>query len=311
MKKTILLLLTLSLILGVFASCQKRYLHIDDETSSSPSKETTTEREETTEDEDSDITIKTTSEENESVSAITTAISEDTLDLTSDTQGLANMPEEKEYTYTVEKIDGNYYLVFNDYVKSSTYEPFGDSITVPSIDYLKDTIPSGNMDTGLKYKVMLRINDNDPDHKVKIYDVEHVWQPTFPDSFPARSPSVIELISFTNYVFRAPFVEAPEWLGTYPGFYASVLLPEDYIKELESAEDLVSRGYSKKELRDGNKVYTVYSRSVESPDVPGTYRYFYYILATNGKYYGTIDTTLDYELTDAELLQFGFEEYLG
>ena len=118
------------------------------------------------------------------------------------------------------------------------------------------------MDTGLKYEVMLRINDNDPDHKVKIYDVEHIWQPTFPDSFPARYPGIIELPSFTNYAFWAPFVEAPEWLGTSPGFYASVFLPEDYIKELESAEDLVSHGYSKKELRDGDKVYTVYSKMV-------------------------------------------------
>ena len=48
MKKLILLLLTLTLILGVFSSCApKRYLSIDDETSSSPSKNIS---EETTED---------------------------------------------------------------------------------------------------------------------------------------------------------------------------------------------------------------------------------------------------------------------
>lgn len=44
MKKLILLLLTLTLILGTFASCNsKRYLPVDDETSSSPSEDTTSE----------------------------------------------------------------------------------------------------------------------------------------------------------------------------------------------------------------------------------------------------------------------------
>ena len=42
MKKFLILLLTLALILGIFASCNSN-LPIDDETSSSPSESTTTE----------------------------------------------------------------------------------------------------------------------------------------------------------------------------------------------------------------------------------------------------------------------------
>ena len=58
MPKTILLLLTLTLILGAFTSCGYKTTNMfDDQTSSSLSKDTTTERKETTEDtEDIDIT---------------------------------------------------------------------------------------------------------------------------------------------------------------------------------------------------------------------------------------------------------------
>ena len=301
MKKVILLLLTLTLILGTFASCQKRYLYIDDETSGSPSKDTTTEREETTEDiEDIDITEETTSEENESVSAITTVISEDTLDLTSDTQGLANMPEEKEYTYTVEKIDGNYYLVFNDYVKTTYPTSIHVDFEIDSLDFLKYTVPSGNMNTGAKQHVMNYIDDSDPEHKVKIYDIEHIWQPIIPEYLPAVAYSSI-IWEVYRYTFSIYFESRMEGLT----YYALVLTEDDYIFTYNSLqEDYELDGYSRKELRDGDKEITVFELEYGE--------YFYHsILITNGEYYGFINVKLRQKLTDAELLQLGFEEYLG
>ena len=71
MKKLIMLLLTLTLILGVFASCNKRYLYIEDETSSSPS-------EDASEESTTDIT-ETTSETNYIERITTKVITEDTI----------------------------------------------------------------------------------------------------------------------------------------------------------------------------------------------------------------------------------------
>ena len=63
MKKTILLLLTLTLILGVFSSCGYKTVDIiDNETSSSPSEDTTIAREETTEETDEDIDTESAEE---------------------------------------------------------------------------------------------------------------------------------------------------------------------------------------------------------------------------------------------------------
>ena len=75
MKKLIILLLALTLILGVFASCNKRYLYIEDETSSSPS-------EDASEESTTDIT-ETTSETNDIERITTKVITEDPLPSTS------------------------------------------------------------------------------------------------------------------------------------------------------------------------------------------------------------------------------------
>ena len=116
-----------------------------------------------------------------------------------------------------------------------------------------------------------------------------------------------------SYSFQAWYVEHPEWLGiSGPAYTIEVLPKESYERSYERADQsLASYGWSKKELRDGDKVLTVYSSSGESAHEEGTFLYSYRIYATNGQYYGTIDTTLDHKLTDEELLGFGFKEYLG
>ena len=98
MKKLIILLLTLALILGVFASCNsKRYLPIDDETSSSPSENTSTE------DNQGGIT--------------TDGLTEDTLP---DFEDETTKPGEVKYvtSYEVKKVGDQWYMIFDSYVSN-------------------------------------------------------------------------------------------------------------------------------------------------------------------------------------------------
>ena len=81
MKRLLLMLLTLTLILGIFSSCGKRYLTVDDESSSSPSEDTT-------------------KETNDTGAVTTTAITQDTLDITSEAKESLYPTE---YSYTVKK----------------------------------------------------------------------------------------------------------------------------------------------------------------------------------------------------------------
>ncbi|MBR6680843.1 MAG: hypothetical protein IKL59_06245 [Clostridia bacterium] len=311
MKKIIILLLALTLVLGVFVSCNKRYLYIDDETSSSPIESI---YETTSEETSNEKTSESTSEEtNEPPKTSDTAVTVDTIESIDGTEGgtteIPEVEDPSEYNYTVEKIDGEYYLVFNDYFKVESIDQVYSPFIVPSLDFLKHIVPSGNMDRGSKNCVMGYINDNDPDHKVKIYDVEHVWQPIFPDSLPATQSTQIEW-HMTSYVFNGWLEDRPAWLESMPSYMASVYLEKTYKKAYESdQEKLISQGYSKKEFYDGDKELVAFCFSIEDPEEAGAYRYYYSIYITNGQYYGIIDINLAYELTDDELLEFGFEEY--
>ena len=112
MKKLIILLLALTLILGVFVSCNKRYLYIDDETSSSPIESIyETSNEETS----NEKTSESTSEEtNEPTKTSDTAVTVDTIESIDGTEGgTTEIPEieyPSEYNYTVVKRGDQYYF---------------------------------------------------------------------------------------------------------------------------------------------------------------------------------------------------------
>ena len=296
MKKLIILLLTLTLILGVFASCQKRYLTIDDETSSSPSEDTSTES-----------TTGYITESNETTQTENTETDDRSTEITDPIDSDAN-----KYTYTVEKIDGKYYMVFDNYWAGSGNPFIGYSVVyVNSLYDLKYEIPQGNLGEAKSLFIRKYVHEHNYT-QVPIYDIEHIWQPTLPDSFPAVHPDMIALRP-GSYSFQAWYVEHPEWLGiSSPAYTIEVLSKESYESSYESTDQrLISNGWSKKELQDGDKMLTVYSFSGESDHEEGVILHAYTIYATNGQYYGTIHTALDHELTDEELLEFGFEEYLG
>ena len=293
MKKLIILFLTITLILGIFASCNnKRYLPIDYETNKSPSEGTS---EENTFDETSTDIITTTE------------VTEERIETTTEEDNSLYLPE-----YTVEKIDGKYYMVFDNYWDGSA-DPFIEYsvVYVNSLYDLKYKIPQGNLGEVKSLFIRKYVHEHNYT-QVPIYDIEHIWQPTLPDGFSAVYTDKIALRP-GSYSFQAWYVEHPEWLGiSGPAYTIEVLSKESYESSYESTDQfLISNGWSKKELHDGDKVLTIYSFSGESAHEEGTFVYSYSIYATNGQYYGTIDTALDHELTDAELLEFGFEEYLG
>ena len=102
MKKVIILILTLSLILGVFSSCgHKTVDQIDDQTSSSPSKDTSAESTENVID-DSTESNETNQSENTETDDRLTEITEET--------SFVFVPED--YGYTIEKIGDDYYIKF-------------------------------------------------------------------------------------------------------------------------------------------------------------------------------------------------------
>ena len=166
MKKTILLLLTLTLILGVFASCQKRYLHIDDETSGSPSEDTTVVSEETTEETDENIDPES-SEESLNETVKTTVITEiietlETIDGTDNggtTEVIDNTPPE-EYNYTLEKVGDQWYMVFDDYVDYPNYPLAYLFFETNSMETIKQMIFNKELDSEQK-RIILEIGDRD------------------------------------------------------------------------------------------------------------------------------------------------------
>ena len=124
MKKTILLFLILTLILGIFSSCgYKTTDPIDDETSGSTSEETTVASVET-----SAVTTETSASVSDSVNTEDTANATGNGDATSDSTDTQISVDTKvsEYveSYTIEKIDGQYYMVFNSYTVDPSYGGF-------------------------------------------------------------------------------------------------------------------------------------------------------------------------------------------
>lgn len=304
MKNFLILLLTLTLILGVFASCGKKYVNpLDDETSSSPSEHTDSENI------TGDITESNETNQSENYNSEETS-SEDTEETTTNVENWLD-----NYNYTIEKIDGKYYMVWNDYFErvysgEDINEPY-TTVRVNSLYDLKYEIPRGNLGDSKKdfiYDYVFKNNYT----QVPMYDVEHIWQPTMPDIIHKEYVEVIGLCP-GSYCFQAYYSDKPEWLGdTAPAYNIEVLSKESYDSYCETYnQSLLSFGYSKKELRDGDKELTVYNYSGESPRAEGVILHSYVIYVTNGQYYGIINITLDYQLTDEELLEFGFEEYLG
>ena len=163
MKKLIILLLALTLILGVFASCNKRYLYIDDETSSSPIESIyETSNEETS----NEKTSESTSEEtNEPPKTSDTAVTVDTIESIDGTEGgtteiVDTGTTSNEYNYTLEKVDDQWYMVFDDYVDYPHYPLAYLFFETDSMETIKQMIFNKELDSEQK-RIILEIGDRD------------------------------------------------------------------------------------------------------------------------------------------------------
>lgn len=169
MQKLILLLLTLTLIFGIFASCNsKKYLPIDDETSSSPSEDTT-------------------KETNDTGTVTTTEITQDTLDITSETQEI-EYPED--YYYTVKEIDGKWYMNFDSYVTPTIFfEGYHEDKNWPfsSFEELYNTLI---VDKSLTKEEKIYIIDwyYKTENGIEIINFDELYVPVLPSS--VEMPSV-------------------------------------------------------------------------------------------------------------------------
>ena len=135
MKKTILLLLTLTLILSVFSSCGYKTTNLTEtETNNLQTKATTIVYEETTEGVDEEILEETTSETSEE-SIETTSYTEtvnttETMESIETDNGVTKKPinteEEVDYPskhyYTMQKVGDQWYMVYDTYLCDPEYD---------------------------------------------------------------------------------------------------------------------------------------------------------------------------------------------
>ena len=278
MKKLIILLLTLTLILGIFASCQKRYLTVDDETISSPSEDTSTEN-----------TAGYITESNETNQTENTETDDRLTDITT-------VHDTNNYTYDIEKSGEKYYISFNE--QGGDLRGPGNTISpiqFSSLDTLKYDIPNGNIDANT-WRILW--NDYITAMKMPLYDIEHIWQPKVPEGWTVQ--------------------EKFNWGIEYYGFYlnsedeSNVLCLYVYTEErynenfLPTAEECLNEiGTPNSPARKiQHEDITVYFYSTRGGDN-------YEILFSNGEYFGRIYGDLSADLTDEEILGFGLEEYLG
>ena len=163
MKKTILLLLALTLILGAFSSCGYKTTNMfDDQTSSSPSEDTTVASEETTEETDEETDTESLNETVKTTVVTETVETLDTIDGTDNggtTEVIGNTPP-KEYNYTLEKVGDQWYMVFDDYVDYPHYPLAYLFFETDSMETIKQMIFNKELDSEQK-RIILEIGDRD------------------------------------------------------------------------------------------------------------------------------------------------------
>ena len=175
MKKFLILLLTLTLILGVFSSCGKKYVNpLDDETSNSPSEDTSTES-----------TTGYITESNETNQTENT----ETNDRLTDIDGVPEAGEiEYVSSYEIKKIGDQWYIIFNSYrtpPKQGHYdemEIYGLEIgTMESFQKLMNRLLSGNLELSDMQYIVNRFTRDDIG--IPIHDYSVLYVPKIIDAY--------------------------------------------------------------------------------------------------------------------------------
>ena len=276
MKKLIILLLALTLVLGVFASCNnKRYLPIDYETSSSSDEST---------DEES-------TESNETNQAENTETSDRLTDITDPTN-----PDTNKYNYTVEKRGDKYYMVFDSYdIAPPEITYFGDTGISTTLYQLKNEIPNGILnDSDKRFLLYYFVSDTVRAEGFRLYDIEHIWQPIVPTGWVLQDD--VRWHQGT-YWFMATLGDTE----TEESFEATITVCS---KEAYDSFRASIDPQSAQSLQNGDVVYTVSERASDG-------FYGYRIACSNGEFFSYIQMLGYRNLTGEEILSFDFEEYLG
>ena len=286
MQKLMILILILTLILGVFVSCQKRYLPVDDETSCSPSEDTT-------------------KETNDTGAITTTEITQDTLDMTNE---IRESESADEYYYTVKEIDGRYYIVPNKYRYGTPSDSvhYDSSIFFDSLDALKYTIPHGDLDSGTISSFLWDFGnpdrvDLDVSVGIPIYDIEHIWQPAVSDHWTLEKGVYW---SGSYYTFKAigetsdadkEFIELSVFCEDE---YNDIL---DFYKNEQLAEMVTLE----------NKTKTVHYNYVFDGESSDEEHHRYMLFVEQDNSYAVLYIRTFKALTNEDLLSFGLQKYEG
>ena len=296
MKKLIILLLALTLILGVFVSCNKRYLYIDDETSSSPIESIyETSNEETS----NEKTSESTSEEtNEPPKTSDTAVTVDTIESIDGTEGgTTEIPEieyPSEYNYTVVKRGDQYYMVFDSYdIAPPDLTYFGDGGIYISLDKLKNEIPNGILDDSDK-RFLLRYfaSDQVRDEGFKLYDIENIWIPILPYG--------LELENGVNWIRDIYIFNAEGGIEDNAMSAKITVLTKQRYEDMFHQENTQSMTV----LQKNNATYSISQRTSQ---YQGKTRYHYSIWCSDGYFFAKFDVNSDVELNNDQLLSFGLQ----
>ena len=291
MKKLIILLLALTLIIGAFISCQKKYFYIDAETSTENMSAATSEKIS----DETNASVETT----ENIITLDTIETIDGTDAGGTSEGLDTTQYPTEYNYTLTKINNQWYMVWNDYWdnESENSALHYEKIKISSMDALKNAVPQGDLGDGKAIFFMKYVNA-DNYTQVPFYDVEHIWQPSFPDKWSFET----EVYLYNGYYEFMGIGESRN--GETEIVSVAVLRKDDYnviLNNLQTSEDysnlqnekrIVNYEYSYEEISDS--AYHIYDMLIEQSNC-----------------YARIYIQTFEELTDDQILAFGFEEYLG
>ena len=282
MKKTILLLLTLSLILGAFSSCSHKTVDpIDDQTSSSPSEDTST--------------ANTTEETNDTNQSENTETDDRLTEITEETS-FVFVPEN--YGYTIEKIGDDYYIKF---LATPTISSTG-VLSYPQMTlhdfyrvlHLQEPISNTNL-----YHLYYSFEKDDIGYK--ILDIDNIYYPILPDGITFTHPEK-PITWLQYYYFFQITYDGALCFRENDGYVHILTRHEDYMARYNSetyanAEVLTSGG---KEIRvnvsyveDGEESYYLYEVLMKSGDL-----YMEILLATHELFE---DNSI--------FLEFDFEKY--
>ena len=320
MQKTILLLLTLTLILGVFSSCGYKTTNFTDtETSSSPSEDTTVVSDETTEETEAEIVTESSEESIGTTSHTETVNTTETMESIETDNGGEDETDKGspiEYTYTVEKVGDQYYMVLNDYtpgwyppgmISFDGYSSLAQVSTysdLSALDMLKYGIPECQL--GIRNNsyigYILHIASKEDGIGLKLYDVDHIWKPkTLPygwtlEIIPGDGCPDDIAVSWNGENYRFALVKGDAY--PYEGYMDIHVLTESrFLEELsENKAKYEEKGLSAKTFSDGTKTVTAFSSI---------------LFITNGQYFVKITNVSNGELSEEDYLIFEFEEYLG